>query len=246
VQFRLRYQNRDYELGPTEFVVGRSETCQIALDDPLVSRRHATLRVDGGVLLVEDLGSRNGVRVNGVPITGPTPLVHGNVVEIGAQQLSVIARDERADPRPAAMTQRGEAFGMLGDLADKALALGRSDEAERLLGAHLKRVLDSAADERVPDELVAKAAHFALRLAQVTGKGSWFDYVVKIHAARRKPLPSTVLDELHALVRRVDSIDLPALRVYVAGLRDRAAELGPAERFVLSRLEGLERMAALR
>ena len=43
--FRLRYLAHDFELPEGPFVIGRSGDCQLSLDDPLVSRRHATLQV---------------------------------------------------------------------------------------------------------------------------------------------------------------------------------------------------------
>ena len=69
---RLRYLVHDLEVPPGEFVIGRSPDCQLSLDDPLVSRRHAILVVQADAVYVEDLASRNGVLVNGkrVPLVG--------------------------------------------------------------------------------------------------------------------------------------------------------------------------------
>jgi hypothetical protein len=47
------------------FVIGRDETCDLRVDDPMVSRRHVRVRLERGVWLIEDLGSRNGTRVDG-------------------------------------------------------------------------------------------------------------------------------------------------------------------------------------
>jgi pSer/pThr/pTyr-binding forkhead associated (FHA) protein len=49
----------------SERVFGRDATCDVPLDDPTVSRRHAALRQRGGELFVADLGSQNGTFVNG-------------------------------------------------------------------------------------------------------------------------------------------------------------------------------------
>ena len=46
-------------------VVGRSRDCDLVLDDPNVSRHHAELRQEGGGWMVADLGSTNGIKVNG-------------------------------------------------------------------------------------------------------------------------------------------------------------------------------------
>ena len=62
--YRLRYQAHDIELPLGEFLIGSSAECQLALDDPLVSRKHAAIRVRKEGVTVEDLGSRNGVLLN--------------------------------------------------------------------------------------------------------------------------------------------------------------------------------------
>jgi len=47
------------------FVIGRDPGCDLRFDDPMVSRRHARVRLERGLWLIEDLGSRNGTRVDG-------------------------------------------------------------------------------------------------------------------------------------------------------------------------------------
>src|SRR5262245_27924712 len=63
MKYRLRYQQHDFELGDGQFVIGRGADCQLALDDGLVSRRHAMISVADEDVFVEDLDSRNGVKV---------------------------------------------------------------------------------------------------------------------------------------------------------------------------------------
>ena len=64
-------------------VIGRADECEIHLDDPFVSRRHArVISADIGTA-IEDLGSANGVYVNGRLSPGITPLHPGDVVQIG-------------------------------------------------------------------------------------------------------------------------------------------------------------------
>jgi transcriptional regulator with PAS, ATPase and Fis domain len=63
-------------------VVGRDQTCQAVLSGNEVSRRHAEFRVDGPLVAVRDLESRNGVYVNGVRISDQ-PLATGDVVRCG-------------------------------------------------------------------------------------------------------------------------------------------------------------------
>jgi hypothetical protein len=70
-------------------MIGRGAHCQITIDDPLVSRQHATIHVDGERISIEDLGSRNGLSVQGRPVKGSVPLNDGDRVRIGAQELVV-------------------------------------------------------------------------------------------------------------------------------------------------------------
>ena len=89
-RFRLRYRNTDLEMPLGDFVVGRSPSCHLALEDALVSRRHARLHSTDDDVVVEDLGSRNGVLVNGARILGPTRLGHGDRITIGEHELRLL------------------------------------------------------------------------------------------------------------------------------------------------------------
>jgi hypothetical protein len=68
---------------PAGGTIGRSRDCDIVFDDTGVSRRHAELRPGAGGWEIADLGSTNGVLVNGRPIEGPQPLEPGDRVELG-------------------------------------------------------------------------------------------------------------------------------------------------------------------
>ncbi len=69
--------------------VGRDAGNSIWLDDPLVSRRHARVRLRGDELLLEDLGSANGVLRNGEPVDQSALLRAGDVLVIGSTTLLV-------------------------------------------------------------------------------------------------------------------------------------------------------------
>jgi len=70
--------------------IGRGSENRIDLVDPRVSRRHARVtRTEDGVV-VEDLGSTNGTRVNGSPLAaGPKKLAPGDVIGLGDTELRV-------------------------------------------------------------------------------------------------------------------------------------------------------------
>jgi Protein of unknown function (DUF3662)/FHA domain len=72
---------------PRGAAVGRSRDCDIVLEDSSVSRRHAELRPRGSAWTVEDLGSTNGVRVNGQAVHGAHHLRSGDRIEMGSTEM---------------------------------------------------------------------------------------------------------------------------------------------------------------
>ncbi len=69
-------------------VIGRSRDCDIVLEDTGISRRHAELRPSGDGWIVTDLGSTNGVRVNGHDIRGAHSLRTGDRLELGSTEIA--------------------------------------------------------------------------------------------------------------------------------------------------------------
>jgi len=79
--------------------IGRSG-CDIDLDDDQVSRRHATIRQTPGGVEIEDLGSRNGTRVNDAEIEPGQALRQGDIVEIGNVRLRFEGAAAGGPPAP--------------------------------------------------------------------------------------------------------------------------------------------------
>jgi hypothetical protein len=161
------------------------------------------------------------------------------------------ASPQNGSVRPSSLpddaTHQSDALDLLGGVADKVLALGRGEEAERILGAYLANLLEQAkAGNRVAGRSADRAASFAVKLASVMTKGSWIDYAFSLFSALRRPLPGPVIDELFEVLRRVSGVNLGAVREYVALLHAEQSRFGPAERFLVQRIEGLERLASLR
>jgi pSer/pThr/pTyr-binding forkhead associated (FHA) protein len=61
----LEIAGRRYELSKQKTLLGRSRECDIQVPDPNVSRRHAEVRQEGSAYWVVDLGSTNGITVDG-------------------------------------------------------------------------------------------------------------------------------------------------------------------------------------
>jgi hypothetical protein len=85
---RLLVGGRTELLGSGGAVLGRSREADVVVDDPNVSRKHAEVRPSGGSWIVRDLGSTNGVKVNGRRVQGPQSLKPGDVIELGTARVT--------------------------------------------------------------------------------------------------------------------------------------------------------------
>jgi pSer/pThr/pTyr-binding forkhead associated (FHA) protein len=275
-RYWFEHEGREIVLGSGVFFVGRSSSCHIIVDDGLASRRHAKLEVSNDGVSVEDCGSVNGVYVNARRIAGLLWLKDGDHLQIGHQDFvlrSMLVSDspererdrDRDRDRSLAATRiddsrelpqmvseneatfSGDTLDLLGGVAEKILALGRGEEAERILSAPLVGLLGELKAGRKAQsgsDIIDKAGRYAVKLAEATNKGRWVDYVIEVYAVARRPMPATVVDQLYVILRKTSSINLGALREYLGTLREIGQSFGPAERFVMQRLEGLERLAA--
>jgi pSer/pThr/pTyr-binding forkhead associated (FHA) protein len=263
----LRFGDHDVEVVAGETVLGRGPKSTVVLDDALVSRTHAKIVVERGVVTLEDLGSANGVLVNGERLDGKRTLVSGDRVVLGQQSFMVLiqagpmrseprslartltgARDSNpAEPDRIGPTRRGDALELLCGVAEKVLALGRGDEAERILSSYFRNMLQTARSRGELDPVAAeKAVTYAVRIAEVTGKGAWIDYAFDMYAVPRRPLPVAVVERLYEVVRKVTPVSGNAFRQYLLALRSAEPEMGVAERFLIRRIEGLESLVSPR
>jgi hypothetical protein len=84
----LLVQGKRMVLSGSEMVIGRSRECDVVVDDPNISRKHAAVQRSGQGWVVADLGSTNGVLVNGRRIGAPQPLHRGDRIELGTSELT--------------------------------------------------------------------------------------------------------------------------------------------------------------
>ncbi|MGH8908747.1 MAG: FhaA domain-containing protein [Egibacteraceae bacterium] len=100
-----------YTLSDTT-IIGRLPECDVTLDDPSVSRRHARIVRESNQWTVEDLGSTNGVRVNGEQIS-QRGLREGDRLEFGGVRLA-FSRDAGAGGAKGSAGGASEGEGSVG------------------------------------------------------------------------------------------------------------------------------------
>jgi FHA domain len=246
MKYRLLHQGNDVRLAQGEYLIGRSPQCAIRLEDPTVSRHHALLRVLDDLAEVEDLGSRNGVSVNGRAVAGRQRLKSGDRIKIVSHDLVLVeggssrgndttAKEESCPPE--------ETLALLGELADKALVLGNPAEAERILRHYLESVLQkSAAGVRPSAAIYRSVVQYAASLAGQTRKPRWLNYVFELSNHLGLEVPADVVQRLYEGINHLEAGELTALRDYIDIQRERRDSMNPRQRFVLGRAEGLLRL----
>lgn len=75
-------------------VLGREASCDVVIADRQISRFHARITPTAEGVMLEDLGSKNGTHLNGIPLSGPMVLQDGDMVSVAmAQQFLFLTSD---------------------------------------------------------------------------------------------------------------------------------------------------------
>jgi hypothetical protein len=102
------FAGQAFALQSSVVVVGREPGCDVVVDHPSVSRRHARLTYQDGWFFVEDMGSLNGVSLNGARISVPQAVQPGQLVVLSSDvafTLDWVSQSDRTAVAGAAMAQ---------------------------------------------------------------------------------------------------------------------------------------------
>src|SRR6478752_1607050 len=157
-----------------DVVLGRAIDSTVVLEDPEVSRSHVRItRSHAGVYIVEDMGSRNGTQVNGVPIQKQF-LSFGDKIQVGPRVLILFAPFDPIEDQ-LLQRQRLEALGRVGagvahDLNNMLGAIGASIDylgklpAERMLNS--EEVRECFEDIRLASSQASELTRGILKFAR--------------------------------------------------------------------------------
>jgi hypothetical protein len=263
VRYRLRFVLQELDLPVGGTIIGRSLDCHLTLEDPLVSRRHARIVVDEAGARIEDMGSRNGVRVNGAVIQDPVSLRNGDRVRIGTHDFVFCSVDPSARahskttghlrlcancrlpyPRELLACPNCEATEQTDD--DTLTGSGRSNShgwSVQLVVESLERALKLG---RVPDaERIVQRAIAQVEELLVTGGvvdgqalATLATHAVSTTLASRDPAWAHWVMNVYGRTRRVPSIDLvERLAEVAAQLREHRGPMREAVNELLRRIE---------
>ena len=95
-----------FPLAQPHFSIGRERSSALCIEDHAVSRQHCVIRNEGDRFKIVDLGSRNGTRVNSLPLKEHF-LQFGDEIEVGHSRFRFIAGEEPAELSEAELYEQG-------------------------------------------------------------------------------------------------------------------------------------------
>ncbi len=206
---------REYAVPAAGLVIGRDPSCDVVVASNQVSRRHATIAVQGDGYVLTDT-STNGVRVNGELVNGSRPLTRGDVLKVGDEELRFHAEPPAvaAPPAPPAPAAPPAPPAPPAETVAAASDSSGSDVAPSAPPAETKRPPTLATLE-VVNEGVLKGRRFEIHvpLAHV-GRGAHNDVVIA----------DSSVSETHAKLQRREGgwvlVDMESTNgTYVGGRR---------------------------
>lgn len=226
MRYTLIHEGREIPIHHTASVIGRSPTCEIVVDHPSVSRKHARLAQMYDSMKVYDLDSPNGIYVNDKRIVGSHTLRSGDVIRIGEQELHFVAVNDDASPPPPSRNEDdeevdalvGDDMTMVNDVtallctgARRMLDAGEVDRAQAVLKTRW-RSLNSRGHSLHP-ALAVFAARTGLRMAAATKRPFWADDAVILLAAADTAPDAETLEDIE---RAADVVGMTsAIRTYL-------------------------------
>jgi len=88
-------------------VLGRETSCDVVVADRQISRFHARITPTSEGMILEDLGSKNGTHLNGIPLTAPVVLQDGDLVSVVAAPQILFLTSDATMPLLEGSTQPG-------------------------------------------------------------------------------------------------------------------------------------------
>ena len=150
-----------YSLTQGDYTIGRDKSCQICIETEGVSRHHARLTLTGYELIIEDLGSSNGVFLEGVQIQLPTRVRPDQQVEVGNARLFIRLKAESFEMLEAALWDPD-----LGLAPVRSLLVGKKYKVLGTIGRGGMGVIHQARDLRVHRTVAMKAIKTASQFSR--------------------------------------------------------------------------------
>ncbi len=140
-----------YSITHGEYIIGRDKACQICVEVEGISRHHARLTFQGYELVVEDLGSSNGVFIEGIQVQLPTRVRPDQQVEVGDARIFIRLKAAASEMLAAALWDPD-----LGLAPVRALFNGKKYKVMGSIGRGGMGIVHQARDLRIRRQVAMK------------------------------------------------------------------------------------------
>lgn len=154
--FRLEGTSGTWILPIGDSVIGRGDDCGVHLADPRLSRHHARLHVMPPHVVVHDLGSANGVLVNGDRILAPTALLPGDDIVCGPLRLRLLSDEDRSPSGVRSQPVTETLRGLIGERAADSPHRSRTEQMDGEAVAHEMALARQRAQLTAPPKPASK------------------------------------------------------------------------------------------
>jgi hypothetical protein len=179
----------------------------VTIEDPLVSRRHATISLLGAHPTIADLGSRNGVRLNGELISGRAVLQNNDRIRLGTQDLVFLVVD------PDRSSRQTRATGMIRQCLNCARPFPGESPVCPHCGTAVGAQTETAEFDTITGLVVEPGAGWAFQLlGEVVERALNADRVAEAERALQRAAKE--IDERVRNNRGIDGVSLSKLSIY--------------------------------
>ncbi len=202
----LTGQNVNLSVPTGTHILGRGRDCSLRIDDPRLSRHHARLHHAGTEVYIEDLGSTNGVLINGERISGKHQIKNGQTVICGPCIFTVLLDSTQQASKSEMLPQTDRHIDPSDTESMEPLEIPLTDKppAPR---EHKKRVTTSLNDTYISTDINSDVSSDALRPSEDNKPGTG---ALATKDGKKVPIESEKKDNAHKPRNDYTSTLMPA------------------------------------
>lgn len=134
-----------FTLTQSTITIGRGAFNFVRLESDSLSSQHASLHIDNGRAVLEDLNSTNGTFINNMPVKQATELMHGDVIGLGSEKLMLIDPENQDDATVFALNLGGATALPASKIAELNTGALSPEESQQVVSEVLKKAFASVA-----------------------------------------------------------------------------------------------------
>lgn len=115
-----KHDGREIPITIPEFIIGRGDNAHLRPNSDLISRKHCSIKVDEGKVVIKDMGSRNGTLINGKLIDNEHEVQPGDILRVGRLQFEMVIDVAQPSAKKPKVQDVADAVARTGDNTAKS------------------------------------------------------------------------------------------------------------------------------